>query len=1091
MYRVKKTVLEQHARNISAQQSRKPASLPSNLRHELPKEVLASLPIRPLPSKRSTRKRNSFVKPQSSLADPSSSLQAGPSSGQAGPSSSLQTGLSSSSQAGPSSSIISKHDKALAKYQRQCISDIDRGSELHKTSFRGKEYYVVALAVESSEQLDAFENPPISFRRKISAKNEEKFEDHIRESGPSDKFGAISIIHNQDLKGIIVDGKRRHSAYMTLMKEKSLGIGDVNPKIPDDFQWYRKYLTTRLFIPVSLLPPTDAEMLSLPVALNGDINDSTPLSEADIYVMLQNFVLYACGPKIHRVEYYVCQLSKIVEKAIDAKLLDHFFDRHTRERIEQIENSAAKKKGPKSKLTPEENNRKQVYSRYIRASISFFNQGSAFKLVFNNFGYKCPLWCKELLCYEKFVEMEEIEMTVSLALLAKRYNERRRKEAFNMTPAEAKKVINLVMDILDVVKSVAKDKKALSSSDWNHWLGARLQNHKDKRVAKHPYIYSLAFFVYKWNEKGVWKKDVILKEVKHDRLQWPANRKWRGQTFELKDFDESFFTTELLIRTQSDKKRKRQSPDASRPKRQCTAQKQYLGEESEECYEHEDGEISDVQPGQVEQTTSNKDVASVEQREDTVRNDAAVTPSSRTDQRDTGYSDGSTLTAPINRKLATSSVKDTPTNDSAQLSHFMNFVLKKAGVQNTSNIDVTSLLKAESSEFIDRIIQNLQQYGTSSDHQQKPHVSIGEKGANTIQAVSGYAEIQDDEEDDDYDKELLEKAKTIWITLEKRFSEESHQDVLPEPCQGMGLWGKMLLPGCIVEIKEDVRKAIFRSRQMEYNVNDSMNQRFINMFKDMRSMELKYQGFTICEGFLTGGRLEDWVNSFLSYYMKYFTGKDGNGSERTETPCPWESIANVGAEDDTEPLKKGIGRYQVSSIADVLYLTQHELELYNKKLMLEVFVAELMCNIVSSADNPLRFPSFGSKLLVHTPEAKAQRIHCDYSVRNDGVLEESEVKYFSIVTGKLSSYLHVLPMGHLEISRRGGKVSNVTSKLIELPPYSVGIFRGDLPHAGSGADDDVQRRGKFEFAPRIHFYVDRPKDRDKLVMEPTRLFYPH
>ena len=256
-------------------------------------------------------------------------------------------------------------------------------------------------------------------------------------------------------------------------------------------------------------------------------------------------------------------------------------------------------------------------------------------------------------------------------------------------------------------------------------------------------------------------------------------------------------------------------------------------------------------------------------------------------------------------------------------------------------------------------------------------------------------------------------------------------------------------------------------------------------------MELKYQGFTVCEVFLTDAGLQDLVNSFLSYYMKYFTGKDGKGTERTEEPCTWESISKVGAEDDAEPLKKVIGRHQVSSISGVLYLTQNELEFCKKKLMVDIFVGELMCNIVSSTDSPLRFLSFGSKLLSHTPGAKAQRVRCSYSVRKDGVLEEGELKYFSIVTGKKSSYLHVLPMGHLEFSRPGGKVSNVASKLLELPPYSARIFRRDLPHVGSGADDDVKRRGKFEFAPRIHFYVDRLKDRGSLVMETTFSLYPH
>ena len=111
--------------------------------------------------------------------------------------------------------------------------------------------------------------------------------------------------------------------------------------------------------------------------------------------------------------------------------------------------------------------------------------------------------------------------------------------------------------------------------------------------------------------------------------------------------------------------------------------------------------------------------------------------------------------------------------------------------------------------------------------------------------------------------------------------------------------------------------------------------------------------------------------------MKYFTGKDGKGTERTEETCSQESIANVRAEDDAEPLKKGIGRYKVSSVSDVLYFTHHELELNKKKLMVKIFVGELMCNIVSSTDSPLRFPSFSSKLLVHTPGAKAQKVHCD------------------------------------------------------------------------------------------------------------------
>ena len=183
---------------------------------------------------------------------------------------------------------------------------------------------------------------------------------------------------------------------------------------------------------------------------------------------------------------------------------------------------------------------------------------------------------KKLLCYHRFLEMDEREMTISLALMAKRYSERRRKEAFDMTPAEGRQVIDLVMEIMDVVKSVANDESALKNSDWTHWLGARLQNHIDKSAARSPYVYSLAFFVYKWNEKSAWKKDLILKEVERDRLQCPAHRRWRGQTFELKDFDEPCFRTELMTRKQFETKRKRQSLGSLKAKRQLSTNKKTL-----------------------------------------------------------------------------------------------------------------------------------------------------------------------------------------------------------------------------------------------------------------------------------------------------------------------------------------------------------------------------------------------------------------------------------------------------------------------------------------------------------------------------------
>ena len=963
-------------------------------------------------------------------------------------------------------------------YEQRCAIDMENSTELHDTSFRGKLYHVVTLTIPTAEGLNFFHEPAITYRRKYSDDIAKKFEEHVAETGPSDKFGTISVMRDRHGRGIVVDGRRRLEVYKTLVRDGILGIGDVSPKTPSDFKWYRDVLTVRLFIPASFTPPTDSDILSLCIALNGDKSDSTTLSDADVYVMLQNFMLHLYGPERRSVSFFHNKVSDIITKAISAKLLDHLFDRQPRDKVHKIGGaSSSADTRSKTRMSSEEAGLRQLYSRYIRAAICFLNKHHAFNLVFNKFGFNSPLWCKELLCYEKFMEMDQTEMTVSLALMAKRYVEKRRKGDLDMTPAEERKVIDLVSDMLRVVKSVAKDMEALNNAYWKHFLGARLKGHKDKHVAANPYIHSLAFFVLKWNERTIWKKELILKEVERDRLLWPPHRRWRGHTFELKDFNESFFRKEIITRKHFQNKRKRISTSGTRTsKRQRVVNKRNLGEESSEYYETEDDQGPTIienqaqQSGQGNEHLNGSNTASATNLQtQTVAVPSAAGPSSATGPAPPSM--------PINRDKATEE-----SNDSAQLSQFMNFILKKAGVENTLSIDVGDLLQAESSQFIEKIIENLQKLGPSAPQR---------ASRDDLNDVDENMDDVDGTIDDDEDKKLLEKAKRIWDVLEKRFENDSLTTAcFPEPCQGVGLWGKLITPVDAVNIKQDVRNAILHSRQVPSGSDEVVNERIIDMFKDMRGMELKYQGFTVCEGFLKSKETKDWVVSFLRYYMRYFTRKDTTGKERNDELCPWESIVNVGTGHDEEPLKKGIGRYQVSSISDVLYLTKHKLPLYRKKLKLEIFVGNLICSIVRAGNSPLRFPSFGSKLLIHTPGAKAQKIHCDYPVKKGSVLEENEVKYFAIVTGEKPSYLHVLPMGHMEITKRSGSASNIESKLVEIPPFSLGLFRGDLPHGGSGAEDDIAQRGQFEFAPRIHFYIDRPEDKDKIVMEPSFLFYP-
>ena len=125
--------------------------------------------------------------------------------------------------------------------------------------------------------------------------------------------------------------------------------------------------------------------------------------------------------------------------------------------------------------------------------------------------------------------------------------------------------------------------------------------------------------------------------------------------------------------------------------------------------------MNDVGPDEEDHITSNRASESEERIENLGIHFAASTPPNCTGHRNMCPSDGSTLAAPNTTKHFIESGRDPQTNDSAQLCHSMKFILKKAGVRNKPKIDVTRMLKVQSSDFIDRIIKRLQQYGTSSD----------------------------------------------------------------------------------------------------------------------------------------------------------------------------------------------------------------------------------------------------------------------------------------------------------------------------------------------------------------------------------------
>ena len=318
------------------------------------------------------------------------------------------------------------------------------------------------------------------------------------------------------------------------------------------------------------------------------------------------------------------------------------------------------------------------------------------------------------------------------------------------------------------------------------------------------------------------------------------------------------------------------------------------GEDSSDFYETEDQQGSNIIETQSKNSAKGNVSAQINDHLDTSNTVSAPNIGTRTAAGPSLAAHPASASTPIDSRAA---LQDS--NNSAQLSQFMNFVLKKAGIQTTPSIDAADLLRSESSQFIEKIIKNLQKVGSSTDQ-----LAHRDDSNDVDEEMDDVNEKMDDE-----DKKLFEKAKKIWDDIEQRFSNEMYTSCLPDPCQGVGLWCKLSGPTKASQIKEQVREAIFRFRNIPSTSDDVVGERLLDLFKDMRSMELKYQGFTVCEGFLKSDEPNHWVTSYLRYYMKYFIGEGGTGTERNGESCPWESIVNLGTGQDEEPLKKGIGHY--------------------------------------------------------------------------------------------------------------------------------------------------------------------------------------
>lgn len=255
-----------------------------------------------------------------------------------------------------------------------------------------------------------------------------------------------------------------------------------------------------------------------------------------------------------------------------------------------------------------------------------------------------------------------------------------------------------------------------------------------------------------------------------------------------------------------------------------------------------------------------------------------------------------------------------------------------------------------------------------------------------------------------------------------------------------------------------------------------------NTYCNARRAELHGDGYTILRGVLKGSEVGSDADSVIRHFSRRWIGEKETGRRQQ----PWHHIFNLGTVPDRENAKNGVGRYTV----DVKHLVdgmirRHE-DIFKSRIRVETALGVIVDYVIQddNEESPLRFPVTGSRLLFHTRNAEPQRPHYDFGNVEyvEGTMPwrpgSKDLSYFAMVSGAEGFHLRVWIDGHRMLYGPFDLAHDIAetlkSELIYIPPYSVLLVRGDLPHAGVGgaeADGPASLSVDEMMHIRFHMYI--------------------
>lgn len=261
-----------------------------------------------------------------------------------------------------------------------------------------------------------------------------------------------------------------------------------------------------------------------------------------------------------------------------------------------------------------------------------------------------------------------------------------------------------------------------------------------------------------------------------------------------------------------------------------------------------------------------------------------------------------------------------------------------------------------------------------------------------------------------------------------------------------------------------------------------------------RSQQLIESGYCILENFLedhnippTIGPDQKRIHSVLdrSFYIRLHKETEGMfpGSEALKESgnrTDWTWIVNRGSEEDALNGEKGIARYTSTKhgIMNAVEQNSRKVWMCRNRALLDLRLGQCLA-LLKLGDNAsgkgmeMYTPHTGGRWLVTSKECKRQQLHTDFQemTRTETVSRTKLPGFFVLCTGETEAPLWVCPNSHMVVALTHEKALRSVSQgmvcsMVNIPPFSVFVGRGDMFHCGAAFDDYPGDSGQL----RYHLY---------------------